>query len=455
MIVLKKKAKVILSRLMNNKLLTSVLKISSGIVVSQFILAIFTPIISRLYTPSDIGEYSIIKSVSTLISVVAMLGLAMAIMIPKEDEEARGLCQFMTYTLFLVSFVICTGILLLYPSYVILETELPYSIVVLFLFMDVCLFNISAICYSYTNRKGMYKVLFWNPIIGSVINIGFSILFGVLKFKFIGYVMAHVISYVFMNLHCIMNANPYKKVINAHNRPMKVIKRYTEFPKYQLPANVISSVTTQIPIQYLGKVFESSVLGLYSMALRLLGLPISLLATPVNRVYYKEATNRFQSGQVIGEFTMRVLETNIKVAIIPISVLIVFGKPIISLLLGAQWREAGDYITILGVYFLISFCSSCLSGNFIIIGRQRTNFYFSVAQVLVNIAIFAVSFFFFKTDVFATLIAYAVANTLFQVLMQSAFLVATGISRLRLVRFFAMYLLLPILISVVINILIW
>ena len=84
--------------------------------------------------------------------------------------------------------------------------------------------------------------------------------------------------------------------------------------------------------------YSSAALGMYSMALKVLSLPTSLLATPVNRVYFQEASQRYNRGEDIGEFSFKILKANIKIAIIPISILIIFGEWIFALFLVEQGR---------------------------------------------------------------------------------------------------------------------
>ena len=87
-------------------------------------------------------------------------------------------------------------------------------------------------------------------------------------------------------------------------------------------------------MQMMERFYSSTALGVYSMALKVLSLPTTLLATPVNRVYFQEASQRYNRGEDIGEFSFNILKANIKIAMIPIAVLIVFGEWIFALFLG-------------------------------------------------------------------------------------------------------------------------
>ena len=81
----------------------------------------------------------------------------------------------------------------------------------------------------------------------------------------------------------------------------------------------------------------------------------------------------------------KILEANIKLALIPILILIIFGEPIFAFFLGEEWREAGTFAAILGMYQMMQFCSSCLSGDFSIIGKNSWNLISAVASLLISL----------------------------------------------------------------------
>ena len=60
----------------------------SGTVIAQVIGLLITPILTRLYAADAFGEMALFMSISSIIGVVACLKYELAIVIPKEDDEA-------------------------------------------------------------------------------------------------------------------------------------------------------------------------------------------------------------------------------------------------------------------------------------------------------------------------------------------------------------------------------
>ena len=388
---LRSRLQALYQRIFSSGFLKSVLTLSSGVVVAQGINFLGMPAVGRIYSPAAMGDYTIITGNAGVISSVACLGMLSVFMLPKEDEEARGLTRLVTYSTLLITTLAVLGLWLCSGFYRIFHTEeTPYAVSLLVLWLYIVFNTVSSICYAYVNRQRLYRVMFWNPIITAGINVGCGILFGLLGWGFLGYTSAHILSFLVNIVHLVRHANPYGRVSDPAFRCLPLLKSYRRFPIYQMPASLTNHLVQQIPIQMMEALYSSTALGMYSMARKILSLPTSLLATPINRVYYQEASRRYSRGEDIGEFTFKILEANIKTAIPPLILLILFGDGIFSLFLGKQWEEAGTFAAVLSLYYLISFCGSCISGNYVIIRRNSLSLAFSFLALFLNVLLYLI-----------------------------------------------------------------
>ncbi len=444
------------SRITSSGFLKSVLTLSSGVVVGQVINFLGMPFVGRLYTPAAMGDYTIITTNATVISSLACLGMMTAFMLPEKDGEARGLSRLVTYSTMGISALVILALWLLSDFYWIFQTEeTAYGVSLLVLWLYLVFNTVSNICYAYVNRRRLYKVMFWNPVITAGVNVGCSILFGLLDWGFVGYTAAHILSFVVNIVHLVCYANPYERIDDPNYRCIPLLKNYKRFPLYQMPANLVATVGNQIPVQAIESLYSSTALGMYSMALKILSLPVTLLATPVNRVYFREASQRYNQGQDVGEFSFKILETNIKVAILPIMVLMVFGEWIFAIFLGEQWREAGTYAAFLGVYELMYFCTSCLSGYFVIIKKNAWNLVVSLVALMTSVILLVV----FKYIVHVTELLFvavlAVVMTLNIIVSMGIFFWHTGFSVKRYLLFIVKFVAIPAAVSMGIRAVLW
>ena len=249
----------IINRIKGNSFLKSILSLSSGVIIGQIINTISMPIISRIYTAADIGDYTLITSSANVISAISVLGMMTVFMLPEKDSEARELSRLVSLSTVIISSISVAALLMLSPLWRILSTkEVPYHTALIVLWLYVVISSISNICYGYANRLKLYSVLFWNPIIGATINLVLGVVFGLLGLRFVGYTIAHIISMFANIIHLLIHANPYSYIPAAEKQGFrKLIIKYQRFPKYQMPANIISNIAIQIPLQIMELFFSS------------------------------------------------------------------------------------------------------------------------------------------------------------------------------------------------------
>lgn len=399
----------------------SVLTLSSGVVIGQVINFLGMPAVGRIYTPAAMGDYTLITANSAIIGAFVCLGMMTSFMLPKENEEARGLSKLVAMcTVTLTTVVIgvlwaCSGFFRIFHT-----DEVSYSVSLLVLWLYIVFNTISNVCYAYVNRQKLYRVMFWNPVITATINVFGGIVFGLLGWGFLGYTAAHILSFLVNILHLVIHANPFAKVRNSEYRSIPLLKSYKRFPIFQMPANLISNLSSQLPVNIIESLYSAAELGLYSMSMKILTLPSTLLATPINRVFFQEASARHNRGENIGEFCYKILAANIKLAIVPIVILILLGEPIFAIFLGEQWREAGQYAALLGVYQMMQFCSACLSGDFVIIKKNQWNLISSAASLVLCLSLFGFCKFVFAISILEYLAILSILMSLKIIVAQCA-----------------------------------
>ncbi len=430
------------TRIRKNTFVKSVLTLSAGVVVSQAVALCTTPVISRIYTPEVLGDFSLITSNATIIGVIVCLGLISAIMIPKDNDEAKGLCRLLTFLIIGLTTILLCVALAFSPVLQLFTVSLDYRLACCILWLYVILTNISSVCYSYVNRQGLYRVLFWNPTIGTVSNAAISIILGLLGCGLWGYICGNLLALILNILHMLFHVNPFKGKIAADYRHRTLIKKYKEFPLILFPSNLVGTFAQQMPVQLIGRFWGSTVLGSYSMCMTILGLPSKFLAGPVNRVFYKEATERYNNGENIGVFTLKILKANIKIAIIPIALLIVLGGPIFSFILGSDWEMAGTFASVMGIYQVMVFCNSCLAGKFVVINKKKTILFLNIAGVVFYFAVFMVCHLLSFTPL-TSITVFAISGALFELTDTFIFMKQSRVNLKDYFYFLILYLIIP------------
>ena len=83
----------------------NILTLMSGTVLAQAIPIAITPILSRIYTEEDFGILAIYVSIATIVSVIATGRYEMAILLPREDEDAINIAALSMLIVSLFTFL--------------------------------------------------------------------------------------------------------------------------------------------------------------------------------------------------------------------------------------------------------------------------------------------------------------------------------------------------------------
>jgi len=349
---------------------------ATGRSISQLIPLLMTPILTRLYTPTDFGVFAIFISIVTVLSLLSNGRYNLAITLPKKPEKAFDLlilCVFGVLSVTLFSFLII--IFFESPLLKVLSLEDNKSFL-LFVPIGVLIVALIESVYYWLLRLNSYKFLSNNFVIQTAVVTVFKLGFAFLAWGWFGLIFAHILgsllSLILLVLH-VVKTFPFSNTIKEWSARslLRTAKEYKEFPFFSLPADGINSIATQLPNLLLNSLFGTNIVGYYSLSQRVLGLPISFVSSAMTDVFRERASADYrEKGSCRGIYkeTLKYLSL---FSIIPFVLLFIFSPTIIPILLGEQWIEAGIYIRILTIMFMMRFIASPLGSTLYINGKQK------------------------------------------------------------------------------------
>lgn len=369
------------NKLKNNSFFSSVFKVGSGQLIAQIISTVTVPILSRIYDETAYGDYGFVLSTATLIMNFSLLGLSSAIMKPEKENEAKKVFT----AAFLLNFIICSAVAVVGIAFqktiTLFVVSQNYTTTVLLMWLYMIVFNSSQLQTVYINRCGNYNKLFFNPLIGAISNIIIAVPLGFVGFGLFGFLIASIINYLIICVYLYIGYNPFMPQFRLRDI-IAVCRTYKEYIVYQYPANFINNFAIEYPTQFLGRTFSTALLGPYSMCLKVLKMPIRLVAAPVSTVYFRTATELNREGKNLASFTYKFVHKVFVYSIVPVMICDFFAEEIFSFALGRTWATAGGLARILSVQYALLFCSQCVSYCRVAIGKQKANLLYSVLHLL-------------------------------------------------------------------------
>ncbi|MEG0834775.1 MAG: oligosaccharide flippase family protein [Christensenellaceae bacterium] len=362
----------LLDKIRKNDFWVSVTKLTAGQLIGQFITLIATIFLSRIYESSDYGTYGIIISTSTIIMSIISLALGSAVMVAKTDLDSKRVFT-VTYTFQIVFLLfIAASMLALAPIKRFFETSISYSLSVLLMVIYIAVNTLYTMMRVYINRLKLNNVLFLNSLITAMCTVLISIPLGLLGFGFVGLLLASICSSLFSVIHMLRTSSPFIKSLHWTDVKQTFLD-CKEFILFQYPSNIMASFATQIPNLTLFATFGSSALGTYTMCNKVFQMPMNLIVSPIQTIYFRTAAQMSDKKAELADFSFGLVKKFMLIAILPMMIIMVFGEAIFSFVLGSQWAESGKIAAYICPYFFFYFCNNCLTYSKVAIGAQKYN----------------------------------------------------------------------------------
>lgn len=372
-----------LKKIYGNKFIRNVSTLALGTVLSQMILVLSSPLLSRVYTPHQFGNLSLFTSISVLLAIVLSGRYELTVVLPKEDNDAKKL----VHLVLLVSSITVTFVL----SIIYLLNEIFHffnflNIYYILPFHILFIINNSALLY-WANRKKEYKKISISTAVMIISNVVFSILFGFLKLEdglILGLFLGVILSYLY--LYFTLNGQYIYSGINLTEVKNKMIK-YINFPKY----TIISDFGTNITQQYLPIVFSyfytSQVAGWFSMANRILRIPNIVITSSISNVFRNDAIDAIREN---GNCEYLYKSTLKKLVIISFSIyiLVFFLSPFLfTNVFGEKWKMSGYYAKILSLMLFFEFFTIPFNSLFFIVNKQKLYMFIQSINTIITISV--------------------------------------------------------------------
>ena len=364
-------------KMLTNKFNQNVAILLVGTVMSQAIPIAISPILTRIYSPSDFGLFALYFSISMILSVFVTGRYEMAIMLPKDEVDAVDITKLS------ISITVIVSALLFVVIYIFKariaealknkEIEnwlllLPVTVLVIGFYQSLNYLN---------SRHEQFKTLAFSRFARSINTSGFSLLMGFFKTGNNGFILGdsigQAIATVFLFFRSSKLLNVFKNSIDINRMKMLAI-RYKHFPLFNVPSGLLEKSSGQVPIILLANFFGNNFVGLFSLSQRVISAPSGIVARAFGDVFRQQATKEYvENGSCKNLFT-KTFKKLFFLSILPFIVLFIYSPVIFEFVFGKEWRIAGEYAQLMTPMFFLQFFVSPLSNMFYVAEKQKLDF---------------------------------------------------------------------------------
>ncbi|MBU6962541.1 type 8 capsular polysaccharide synthesis protein Cap8K [Staphylococcus aureus] len=357
--------------------------LSSGI--AQVILIITTPIITRLYSPTEFGEFTIFSNIAMILIPIINARYDLLIVNTKNDRSANILSQ--------ISFWISLLILLILIPIFAISAWLYPNFILDFIFIIIMLFLVSLtnIFTNYLNKERKYKVLSLINVFRAGSMALLQIIFGLLALGSLGLIIGFSLSYI---AGITLGYKTFKKHFNIVRDKEETKALFLENKNqlvYSTPSILLNSLSFSVVVFFIGILYTNTEVGIYGMAIRVLGIPVTIISLGLSKIFMQQANDYYIEYGNFRNLLLKFSSILVIVSIILYVPLYLFSEELVNILLGHSWVDAITVIKIVIPLFVIRLIVSTVSLSVIVLQKQQLELILQALFLIGTTATFVIS----------------------------------------------------------------
>ena len=336
--------------------------------------------------PDDFGLLNLFMSIAGIVVLFATAEYQYAIVLPKEEENAKAFFQ--------VGFCLCCMVTLVCVLTVPFAEQIAflfntpdlrcwYFLLPIFVFLS-AVWNL--LNYWFTRQK-MFGSIGGYQLSQSILNAGTKTSFGYVGLTNGGLLISTILSPFLSLLTSIIFA--YKRIkplfFFSKQQCLSVANRYANFPKFSLPRAVVNNVSGNLPILLLTPFFGLAEIGYFGMALTLAFRPINMISSSLYQVFFQRTTEQVNQRKSVMPFFKKFLLKAVFL-VFPLFIVLFFFLPdLTEWLLGKGWNQAGNYICLMLPWLAMSILVAPISYLSDVFFQQKKGLFFEIFIVAMRL----------------------------------------------------------------------
>lgn len=397
-----------LKNIVSSRFIRNVIIVASGTAGAQIIAMLFSPIITRLYGPEAFGILGTFTAVLTVLTPIAALTYPIAIVLPKSDDNAKGIAALSIRLAALIAILIALVLLIAGDK---IAHLLGLEVIQEFFFFIPIIIFFSAyqeILTQWCIRKKQFKLTARVTILQSIITngakAGLGLIYPISKSLIIITALGFLLNGALLKLGLKKQKFNFFNKKNNTEILRQLAQQHSDFPLYRAPQVVLNALSQSLPVLMLASFFGPATAGFYSIGRTVLGIPSTLIGKSVGDVFYprisEAVNNKEDPSHLISKATLLMSV----VGIIPFGIVIIFGPWLFSLVFGNDWTIAGEYARWLALWSYFGFLNRPSVAAIATLKLQKFFLIYEIISVALRAISLYVGFSIYNNDIMAIIL---------------------------------------------------
>ena len=318
-------------------------KILVGSVVGQGLVILASPLLTRLYSPSDFGLFAVFSSVVAILGAVANGRMDGAVPLPEDDKDAAAAAWAgIGIAAAFAAVVAVVGVaggeqiaaLLGVPALAAVWWLVPLTALVIAL---------QEVLSSWMVRQRSYSSIARRNVLQGVGQVGTQVGLGLAHLQPVGLLLGVAAG----RLLAVGNLLSRSGLLRLRPDPgalRATLRRWRRFPLVSSWSALINSGGVEAPVLVISVLYGNVSVGLLALTVRVVASPASFLGQAVAHVFVGEAAALIRAGTAeLAALVRRTTTRLLAIGALPAVLLVVLGPLMFGLVFGDRWTAAGEF----------------------------------------------------------------------------------------------------------------
>ena len=390
----------------------------TGSTISQLILFLTLPLLTRLFDENYFGVYVLFTTSVLVLKTIMSLSLELTILLPKKNEDA--------FNLFFLNIIV--SVLLSLISYLFLfvfELQISTTLGLEGLGFFIYLIPLSSmlICFKtaleyWNNRLDTFKNISFGAVGKSIAVSSSQISIGYSSFKSIGLISGQIIGQLFhliliLKLSYNSFEGSFKKL--SIDRIFSLLKQYRRIPLFNTLMSFLNTLSNELPVVLISNFFGLGSVGIYGLSLKISNAFSALIGSSVGQVFFNEASKLYNAKGNLYHLLKTTYRRMFLVGLLLFTILFV-ASFYFQVLLGNDWSDVGRYTRVLIPWLFIAFLNFPVSSLITILSKQKLFLIYDSLLLVFRFLSIYVGFTFFSS-MYISICLFSIVGFLFNLFL--------------------------------------
>jgi O-antigen/teichoic acid export membrane protein len=362
------------------------LSIATGSAAGQLLTFAAAPLLFRLYSPEEVGTYTVISTLVLTLGTVAALRFEMAVPLAEEERDAHAL---VVLGLAAAGAIAIAGIVVvaIAGDSIARAFDQPGLRAWLWTVPPVAAaMGMALMLNQLAIRHRRYGAVGRRAFFQSATILVSQLAAGLAGMRSGGLVLGLGVGQIAGALLLLRGSGLDGETARAAARPgalRAVLRRYRRFPLLLAPSGLLNVLGRQLPILLMAYWYGPAVAGWLGLTQRVVAMPVAVVGGAVAQVYLGELSQAARSDPARARSILLRASARLALIAVPGAIILVIAAPaVFPFVFGAEWQPSGRYAQAMAVFMAAQFIVSPVSQTLVVFGRPGLQLAWDVSRMV-------------------------------------------------------------------------